>query len=576
MTHPTYRAADVPAWPAYALTVHDDGRVDAAGPLVPFTTHPHRAAAVGAVAEASARLGRPVRAEATEANGTVWLLVVSPDGSVGEIAGARATERPRRRGTRATKASPPASAVSSASAATAASSVSSAAPADAEPDFAEGLALVAEHLEAGRIDPAAELAARLDRRAADTLGVSHPDALRIREVWARISALLGDTAAGVRLFRDVAERWHYRGETENAESAAARAVALWLQITDLDTALATGMGVVRMRNQIPGEGATALTEALKHQAWLENTRAATGQGAAPEAAQGVAPEVAATPVAGSGPVVGAVPEGTPFVTAEAVPAAAPADRTGDTGVHQEPTALPVRGVEPVAAAAHRPAREGSPVAPTPSALVEPVLPDPSRTPDGSVDPGGLPVAGDFPDPGGSVDPVGGGPVPVGAPVPGGSPVPGNFPDPGGSPVPGGSVDQVAVPAPAVPAWLETAHPGGDGSPAWARTVDTAPAWLGNTQPRHGDDTAQADHPGADASSVATEPVPAWLDAAGPADAPASAGTPVQQVPGPRTAVRQAPVQEAATAPQSPVREPPRVARPAFSWDRPARDSRTAG
>ncbi|MFJ6742946.1 hypothetical protein ACIQOU_29145 [Streptomyces sp. NPDC091279] len=313
MTHPTYDAADVPGWPAYTLTVYADGRVDAAGPLVPSATHAHRGAAIGAVAEASARLGRPVRAQATEADGTVWLLVVTPDGSVGELTGAPTPPQPRKRRdksaekaekakgkakekgrdkggenqdprptttTTTTPTAPPAPApklsrLSRKNRSATASSVSKAA---AEPDpgaFSPALALVAEHLEAGRVDAAAELAARLDERASAALGISHPDALRIREVWARITALLGDTAGGVRLFRDVAERWLYQGAHENAESAAARAVTLWLQITDLDEALAAGFGIIRMRNQIPGEGAGALTEALRYQAHLEGVRGET-------------------------------------------------------------------------------------------------------------------------------------------------------------------------------------------------------------------------------------------------------------------------------------------------------------
>ncbi|MFF7987736.1 hypothetical protein ACFZDK_53375 [Streptomyces sp. NPDC007901] len=281
MTHRTYESPDVPAWPAYALTVYEDGRVDAEGPLVPAMTHAHRTAAIGTVAEAAARLGRPVRAEATETDGTVWHLVVAPDGTVGELTGGPRAPAPKKRGSR-----------------NAAPTVRLAAGAEPEPGMiADSLALVMEQLEAGRLDTAGDLAARLDEQAADTLGVSHPDALRAREVRARVTALRGDTAGSVRLFRDVAERRHYRGESEHAETAAAHAEALWVQIADPETALSIGIGVIRMRNQIPGKDGTALAAVLEHQAWLNSARTTTAP--AGPAPGGGWPSPASTPKAGA-------------------------------------------------------------------------------------------------------------------------------------------------------------------------------------------------------------------------------------------------------------------------------------
>ncbi|MEV5358696.1 hypothetical protein [Streptomyces sp. NPDC052693] len=57
-------------------------------------------------------------------------------------------------------------------------------------------------------------------------------------------------------------------------SAASRTVAatLCLRITDLDTALSTGLCVVRLRNQIPGEDSAALATAIAHLSWLEGSR----------------------------------------------------------------------------------------------------------------------------------------------------------------------------------------------------------------------------------------------------------------------------------------------------------------
>jgi hypothetical protein len=125
----------------------------------------------------------------------------------------------------------------------------------------------------------------LDERVSDELGPSHPEALRVREVRARVAALAGDAAGGIRLYRDAAERWHYQGEAERAEAAATHAETLWTQITRPEPALSAGAEVIRMRNQIPGPGGHALAAALEYRAWLaEACRAggpATGTGTQP-------------------------------------------------------------------------------------------------------------------------------------------------------------------------------------------------------------------------------------------------------------------------------------------------------
>ncbi|MFJ3194680.1 hypothetical protein ACIPJQ_18895 [Streptomyces griseoviridis] len=550
MTHPTYDPADVPAWPAYELTVHADGKVEAAGPLVPSATHPHRHAAIGTVAEASARLGRPVRAKATEADGTVWHLVVAPDGSVGELPAGRSAAPSRKRAgkssSRAARTAPQAPPAATAP------------PAEAEPAFADGLALVAEHLEAGRIEVAAELAARLDRCAADTLGVSHPDALRIREVLARISALLGDTAGGVRLFRDVAERWHYRGAHADAESAASRAVALWLQITDLDTALATGMSMVRMRNQIPGENGTALTEVLTHQSLLEAQKAGA-TAATREPAVDAAPRVAgagdgtAQEWAGAGPVGPVGPD-----QASTGWAQAPGPESSPTDTSSADTSGPAEADRPettsaVAATPDATADAGWGGAdPADAAWVE------AARAVGDTPPAWLATAGAAAGPGPVESaPVGEPPLPAGSETPAW---------PAASPV---DVTPTATePAPTEPGGprpVQPVHP-------LPSVDDGTPAWL-------------------EAAQVAAVVPPAWLDAAPeprtPADPTPVARPAVQQAPAPQPEVPQseAPQPEVPQSemPQSPQPPAPRApssqapaVRPAFSWDRPARDSRTGG
>ncbi|MFJ9159171.1 hypothetical protein ACIRPS_20495 [Streptomyces griseoviridis] len=556
MTHPTYDPADVPAWPAYELTVHADGKVEAAGPLVPSATHPHRHAAIGTVAEASARLGRPVRAKATEADGTVWHLVVAPDGSVGELPAGRSAAPSRKRAgkssSRAARTAPQAPPAATAP------------PAEAEPAFADGLALVAEHLEAGRIEVAAELAARLDRRAADTLGVSHPDALRIREVLARISALLGDTAGGVRLFRDVAERWHYRGAHADAESAASRAVALWLQITDLDTALATGMSMVRMRNQIPGENGTALTEVLTHQSLLESQKAGATGATPRELSVDAAPVDAAPRVAGAG-------DGTAQEWAGAGPVGPVGPDQASTGWAQAPgpesspadtssadTSGPAEADRPETASA---------VAATPDATADAgwAGADPADAAwveaaraVGDTPPAWLATAGAAAGPGPVESaPVGEPPLPAGSETPAW---------PAASPV---DVTPTATePAPTEPGGPRPVQP----VQPLPSVDDGTPAWL-------------------EAAQVAAVVPPAWLDAAPeprtPADPTPLAQNAVQQAPTPQPEVPQSGVPQPEVpqsempqspqplAPRAPSSQAPAV-RPAFSWDRPARDSRTGG
>ena len=349
-------STEVPAWPVYALTVHDEGRVDASGPLMPASGHTTRASAVDAVAEVAARLGRPVRAEATEPDGTVFHLVISTDGEVSELpsGGSRAKSGKKRHDKRSAKAAERrAGAVAEPAAPAVPTLIETAAPVvdtAAEPATpawrratepttptahpvtqpaaaartttqptastthtttqraalapariaparcprtgpdaqigAQELALVREYLEAGHVGRAAALAARLDEQAAQHFGVSDPDALRIREVRARVTALAGDAFGGVLLYRDVAERWHYQGDSERAEAVAARAETLWLQITDLDTALSAGVAVIRLRSQIPGKDGEALNAALEHRTWLEEARLAN----VPAAREHPAPE----------------------------------------------------------------------------------------------------------------------------------------------------------------------------------------------------------------------------------------------------------------------------------------------
>ncbi|WP_030185971.1 hypothetical protein [Streptomyces sp. NRRL S-813] len=262
-------SADVPAWPAYKLTMHEDGGVLTSGPLMAARRHTTRAAAIATVAVAADRLGRPVRATATEQDGTVWHLIISPGGEVDEAShkGPRATTTKKRRERR------PANAPTEKRTAPGSRAPTNQPGGHMGPGtYTESLAQIREHLEAGRISQASTLAGRLDEQAASDLGISHPDALSIREVRARVTALAGDAVGSIRLYRDVAERWHYRGDDERAEAVASRAQSVWLQITHLDQAVSAGVAVVRMRSQIPGRGGDGITAVLEHRERLLKAR----------------------------------------------------------------------------------------------------------------------------------------------------------------------------------------------------------------------------------------------------------------------------------------------------------------
>lgn len=352
---PTMReSTDVPAWPVYALTVHDDGRVLASGPRIETSGHPTRAGAIEVVAGAAGRLGRAVRATATEPDGTVWPLIVSPDGEVSEVKTGRAratapkkrqeTRQEKREEKRREKLQEKDRGRRPAKGGAKKGSDSAAAPGPGAPEgaeaYAEPLARVTGHLDAGRADEAQALAAQLDTQVAGVLGVSHPVALGVREVRARATTEAGDPVAGIQLYRDVAERWHYRGDAEQAEAVAGRAEKLWTGITDVERALAAGVAVIRMRNQIPGRGGEALASVLEHRERLLRAHATTGPGT--EAAPVMAPVATAATgtttattkgteaVAGRGAAAGAEVPQHPAAVSSAPRSSRPRPRTGPT------------------------------------------------------------------------------------------------------------------------------------------------------------------------------------------------------------------------------------------------------
>ncbi|MEU1132621.1 hypothetical protein ABZ383_22630 [Streptomyces sp. NPDC005900] len=278
----------VPRWPLYRLTAEPDGTVRISGPAAPSTPLPDRGASVEAVAALTAMLTppRPVHAEAVDEDGTVWPLLIHPDGTVIEAGPQQRAKGPRRRlrvrqrpqpapaphpvGMQSpatgpgSPASPPAA---DEHLATVARSViepeatvepSPLRKADEAPDPTAPLPIPPSTMriralaEAGQLAEALMVATLYDDAAARTHGPSHRAAIEAREIRAHITVENGDLAAGIALYRDAAERWALQGEHVAAGEAAGRAHALWLRITDPAQAITTGEAIVRMRTQIPG------------------------------------------------------------------------------------------------------------------------------------------------------------------------------------------------------------------------------------------------------------------------------------------------------------------------------------
>ncbi|MFJ2561316.1 MULTISPECIES: hypothetical protein [unclassified Streptomyces] len=305
--------ARVPPWPLYRLTAEESGTVTVTGPAAPGEPHPDRAAAVTAVAAIAAGLTppRPVRAQAQDLDGTLWPLIIGPDGTAAEDG---APTRPRR--TRTTKRAAgrrtpaPAAPFEEPSgipgapaepeeerqvlsgvqqllaqaharqnqrkepAPPSAPAVPAAPVAAARVEPIPTLLTIRRCADAGDLDRAAELARLLDDAVSAAHGPSHPSALEARTLRADVSAARGEATEAIALYRDIAERHMYAGDSETADQIADRAHTLWQQIDDPRTAAAIGPAIVRMRGHIPGRrGGYAHAQQL--QAYLEH---AVGQG----------------------------------------------------------------------------------------------------------------------------------------------------------------------------------------------------------------------------------------------------------------------------------------------------------
>lgn len=255
----------LPRWPHYHLTHADDETVTVHG-LGPDTTHPDRATAVEHITKAAERIGRPVPATATDADGTQWPLTIHPDGTVTSAGPATTPRRRKTKKPRTPKPTPPSDTTAPV---LKAPPVRKALPAasthTAVPSAYQTIAtLVSED----RHRDAAHVAGQLDDALAGQHGPSHPETLAARETRATLLASVGDLAAAIGLFRDIAERYALQGDTAAASSLADRAQEIWHEMPH-DQALTTGPAIIRMRNHIPGSGGSGYQAATTHLARLQ-------------------------------------------------------------------------------------------------------------------------------------------------------------------------------------------------------------------------------------------------------------------------------------------------------------------
>ncbi|WP_331718280.1 hypothetical protein [Streptomyces sp. NBC_00134] len=95
----------VPAWPRYRLTAGTDGTVTIEGPAASPGPYLGRAEAIEAVAGLAARLRPPraVLADAIDTDGTLWPLLIGPDGAAQEAGPAQRTKKPKAKAVKAPK-----------------------------------------------------------------------------------------------------------------------------------------------------------------------------------------------------------------------------------------------------------------------------------------------------------------------------------------------------------------------------------------------------------------------------------------------------------------------------------------
>ncbi|MEU5092914.1 tetratricopeptide repeat protein [Streptomyces sp. NPDC021356] len=135
--------------------------------------------------------------------------------------------------------------------------------------LAEPLAQVNEAVRAGRIDEAATLAERTVTEASATLGATHPEVLRVRELSAYIAYLAGDPLRAFVLSLDLARIHLGAGDAEGAYGDVRSAATAWRAVRDPEEGLRLGDELLGLWTELAAEDGPA-TEDVDQ---LESARA---------------------------------------------------------------------------------------------------------------------------------------------------------------------------------------------------------------------------------------------------------------------------------------------------------------
>ncbi|GGN67308.1 hypothetical protein GCM10011579_039700 [Streptomyces albiflavescens] len=263
--------------PKLTIVLYANGQASVGG--VPVAApDPHDLAGVRAAAMRTAigmavDRGQSLQALAFEPDGSIWPLVIHPDGRVEEDAAqepySAAEEYPI--GESESGSSSPSSPRGPRTETIVlhagwTDAVQTPPPPEA---LRDRLARIGEAGATGRVEVAVMLAVDLEREAALLYGATHPHVLQSRAVRAHVSTLAHDWIRAADLYLGIAEDWlHMSGDRSfQVRENAANAHACWRRITHPQESERVGEAVVRMWLKVPG-AERYLHAARRRRDWL--------------------------------------------------------------------------------------------------------------------------------------------------------------------------------------------------------------------------------------------------------------------------------------------------------------------
>ncbi|MYR63101.1 tetratricopeptide repeat protein, partial [Streptomyces sp. SID625] len=123
--------------------------------------------------------------------------------------------------------------------------------------LAEPLAQVNEAVRAGQIEEAAALAERTVAEASGTLGATHPEVLRVRELSAYIAYLAGESERAFALSLDLARIHRAADDAEGAYGNVRSAATAWRGVRDPEEGLRLGGELLGLWTELAAEDGPA-------------------------------------------------------------------------------------------------------------------------------------------------------------------------------------------------------------------------------------------------------------------------------------------------------------------------------